>query len=257
MTMQDAADHFLAIKGALILAWLVLLFTAERMLPAARSLQRRGWARLSSNAVLWGINSALSVLLVVPVTVWAANHALPWRPLWWAGGLGLTLDLLLLDGLIYGWHRLNHRTALLWRFHSVHHLDRRLDTTTALRFHFGEVALATAARAVAVMVLAIPLVSVLIFETIVLAATIFHHSNLRLPPSLERALSLLVVTPAIHWVHHHRRQRDTDSNYATVLSLWDPVFRSRSPTLRTADLEIGVEGREEQPIIGLLAAPFR
>jgi sterol desaturase/sphingolipid hydroxylase (fatty acid hydroxylase superfamily) len=32
--------------------------------------------------------------------------------------------------------------AVLWRFHEVHHRDRHLDATTALRFHFGEVALA-------------------------------------------------------------------------------------------------------------------
>ncbi|MGH7123915.1 MAG: sterol desaturase family protein, partial [Stellaceae bacterium] len=90
-----------------------------------------------------------------------------------------------------------------------------------------------------------------------LIATIFHHSNLRLPPGLERALRLAIVTPSIHWVHHHRARADTDSNYSTVLSIWDPLFRSRSPTPRTPDLEIGVEGREELPVLGLVAAPFR
>ena len=78
-----------------------------------------------------------------------------------------------------------------------------------------------------------------------------------LAPGLERALSRVVVTPSIHWVHHHRIRADTDSNYATVLSLWDPLFRSRSRTRRTPDLEIGVEGREEEPVLGLIAAPFR
>ena len=91
----------------------------------------------------------------------------------------------------------------------------------------------------------------------VLAAAGFHHSNLKLPPRLERALSWVVVTPSIHWVHHHRIHRDTNSNYATILSLWDRVFRSRSPTRRTAEMEIGVEGREEEPLLMLLSRPFR
>jgi sterol desaturase/sphingolipid hydroxylase (fatty acid hydroxylase superfamily) len=99
--------------------------------------------------------------------------------------------------------------------------------------------------------------SVLVFETLLLVATMFHHSNLRLPPAFERALSRIVVTPSIHWVHHHRVRVDTDSNYATILSLWDPLFRSRSPHRRAPDMPIGVEGREERPLLGLVAAPFR
>jgi sterol desaturase/sphingolipid hydroxylase (fatty acid hydroxylase superfamily) len=138
----------------------------------------------------------------------------------------------------------------------VHHLDRFLDSSSALRFHFGEVLLSALARAAVIVVLAIPLASVLVFETLVLMAAMFHHSNLRLPATLERALSALVVTPSIHWVHHHRRRVDTDSNYSTIFSLWDPLFRSRSRTPRTADMAIGVEGREEQEILALIMAPF-
>ena len=242
-----------------VLLWLAVVFAAERLAPAAPFPIKavRPGARLLGNGVLWMINAALSVAVVVPVTAWAAGAAPQWRPLWWSGWGGLALDLLILDGLIYWWHRANHRAPFLWRFHSVHHLDRTLDSTTALRFPFGEVAISAAARAAVVLALAIPLASVLAFETLVLIATIFHHSNLRLPPGLERALSRAVVTPSIHWVHHHRTRSDTDSNYSTVLSIWDPLFRSRSKTRRTPDLEIGVEGREELGVLGLVAAPFK
>jgi sterol desaturase/sphingolipid hydroxylase (fatty acid hydroxylase superfamily) len=105
-------------------------------------------------------------------------------------------------------------------------------------------------------VFAIPLSSVLTFEALILVATGFHHSDLKLPPRLERALSWIVVTPSIHWVHHHRIRRDTDSNYSTILSLWDRLFASRSATRRTPDMEIGVEGREEQDLPKLLLRPF-
>jgi sterol desaturase/sphingolipid hydroxylase (fatty acid hydroxylase superfamily) len=181
----------------------------------------------------------------------------PWRPSWWSGAGGLVLDLVLLDFWIYWWHRANHRIPLLWRFHAMHHLDRVLDTSSALRFHFGEVLLSAAARAATIVLLGLPFVSVVAFEALVLGATIFHHSNLALPPRLEAALSRLVVTPSIHWVHHHRVRRDTDSNYATVLSLWDRLFASRSPRPRLAGMAIGVEGRDELALPQLLVAPFR
>jgi sterol desaturase/sphingolipid hydroxylase (fatty acid hydroxylase superfamily) len=256
--MQPSIETALAWKGAIITAWFALCFLVERLRPAAAArLAEPPSRRLARNLALWFVNIGLSALVVLPVSAWAAGHALPWRPRWWAGSTGLALDLLLLDGLIYWWHRANHEVPLLWRFHRVHHLDRFLDTSTAVRFHFGEVALSAAARAGVVVLLALPLVSVLVFEALVLAAAIFHHSNLRLPGRLERALALVVVTPSIHWVHHHRRRVDTDANYSTVLSLWDRVFRSRAPGRRTSDMAIGVEGAEELTLPGLVAAPFR
>jgi sterol desaturase/sphingolipid hydroxylase (fatty acid hydroxylase superfamily) len=185
------------------------------------------------------MNVALSPLAVVPISAYAAAHGLGWGPLWWRGAGALLVDLLVLDFLIYWWHRANHEVPFLWRFHGVHHLGRFLDTSSALRFHFGEVLLSALARALVILVLAIPLASVPVFETPVLMATMFHHSNLRLPPRVERALSWIVVTPSIHWVHHHRKRVDTDANYCTILSLRDPLFGSRSRTRREPDMEIG------------------
>jgi sterol desaturase/sphingolipid hydroxylase (fatty acid hydroxylase superfamily) len=255
--MQDAAAALLASKSLIVAAWLILLFVGERLLPAAPRPPDAGAARLMRNLALWAINVVLSPLIVVPVSAWAAGHGLFARPSWWQGLPGFLLDLVILDGLIYGWHRLNHQAPFLWRFHSVHHLDRFLDTTSALRFHFGEVLLSAAARVGVILVLALPLVSIVAFETLVLAAALFHHSNLRLAPRLERVLARLVVTPGIHWVHHHRRQADADANYATILSLWDPLFGSRAATRRTPDMAIGVEGRDEMGLLDLLRAPFQ
>ncbi|MEX0759276.1 MAG: sterol desaturase family protein [Tistlia sp.] len=260
--MESLQQELVTWKGFAVAVWLAALFLAERLRPAARPAPPApgepagGAGRLLRNAGLWSLTLLLSVLVVVPLTWWAAEQALGWRPAWWQGAGGLLLDLLVLDLLIYWWHRANHELPLLWRFHEVHHLDRFLDTTSALRFHAGEVLLSAAARALVVLLLGFPFVSVLVFETLVLTATLFHHSNLRLPGGLERALSRVVITPSIHWVHHHARRRDTDSNYGTILSIWDPLFGTRSPTARTPGMAIGVEGRRERSLGALLLQPF-
>jgi sterol desaturase/sphingolipid hydroxylase (fatty acid hydroxylase superfamily) len=163
----------------------------------------------------------------------------------------------MLDFLIYWWHRANHEWPLLWRFHEVHHLDRFLDSTTAIRFHFGEVLLSAGARAVVVLLLGFPFASIIAFESLLLCATIFHHSNLRLPAGFERSLSAVIITPGIHWVHHHAARADTDSNYGTLFSFWDRLFRTRSPTPRTPTMTIGVEGEGERALPALLLRPFR
>ena len=72
----------------------------------------------------------------------------------------------------------------------------------------------------------------LLFEALVLTRAIFHHSDARLPPRLEAALARVIITPSIHWVHHHAIRADTDSNYGTIFSFWDPLFRSQQPDAR-------------------------
>jgi sterol desaturase/sphingolipid hydroxylase (fatty acid hydroxylase superfamily) len=149
-------SDLLAYKGALVAVWLVGLFLAERFWPAAPlpvPVARAPLARLVRNLALAAINFLLSPLVILPLTALAAGHALAWRPVWWQGWPGLALDLLLLDFLIYWWHRANHQWHFLWRFHLVHHLDRTLDSTSALRFHFGEVLISAAARAGAILLL--------------------------------------------------------------------------------------------------------
>jgi sterol desaturase/sphingolipid hydroxylase (fatty acid hydroxylase superfamily) len=241
-------------KGGIVLSTLLLFLVLERLFPVARWVG--GVSRLAKNLAVAGCNFLIAPLIVIPVTVFAAGHAPEWRPELWSGWTGLVLDLLVLDLWIYWWHRANHEVPFLWRFHAVHHLDETLDATTALRFHFGEVALSAVVRAVVVFLVAMPLSSVVVFEILIAVVTIFHHSNLKLPRRLERALSFLVVTPSIHWIHHHAERADTDSSYATVLSVWDRLFGSRSRTMRTPDLPIGVEGMRDLPILKLLARPF-
>jgi sterol desaturase/sphingolipid hydroxylase (fatty acid hydroxylase superfamily) len=239
-------------KAAIVLSALIGIMIFERLFPAARRIASDGLARIGRNLSLAAINALLSPFVVVPLTAYAASHALDWRPIWW----NIALDILLLDLWIYWWHRANHEIRFLWRFHEIHHLDGFLDATTALRFHFGEVLLSALVRAAVIFALGVPLASVVVFETLLALATLFHHSNLRLPPAIERAISLAIVTPSIHWVHHHARQRDTDSNYATIFAWWDLVFRSRSPMQRTSEMVMGVEGQQERALADLVTRPF-
>ena len=263
--MDDPLAISPAAKAVAVGVWFAALLLAERLWPAATPPQAAhfpggpGWRRLARNGGLWLINVGLSLAIVLPLTQFAAGlwpQLGSWRPAWWSGLPGLALDLLLLDFLIYWWHRANHVVPLLWRFHEVHHRDEFLDASSAVRFHFGEVGLSALARAAIMIPLGLSLPAILAFETLVLISAIFPHSNLRLPPALERALSWIVVTPSIHWVHHHAVRADTDSNYATVLSLWDRLFASRSRHVRTPDMKIGVEGLAEENFGRLVALPF-
>jgi sterol desaturase/sphingolipid hydroxylase (fatty acid hydroxylase superfamily) len=187
--------------------------------------------RLLTNA---GIASVAAVGLrwaLLPAMVAAARAAqtrtdallprwgLPAGPTW-------LLSFLLLDYGNYGWHCLLHRFPWLWRFHQVHHSDLDLDVATAWRFHVGEMLFSILFRGGVVRLLGPPPLAVVAYEIVYEGATAFHHSNWKLPATLEKQLNRLVVTPRMHGIHHSIVQSETDSNYSIVFSFWDRLHRT-------------------------------
>ena len=249
--MQNLIEY----KGWIVAGVFVLLFAAEHIRPVV-TYSFHPVKRIIKNLSFWPFNIGLSLAFILPVTYWASQHALLARHEILGGLTGLALDILILDLFIYWWHRAVHEMPFFWRFHEVHHLDEHLDTTSAIRFHFGEIFFATFVRALVIITFAVPFTSVVIFEVLVLAFTLFHHSNMALPSLLESMLSKIIITPSIHWVHHHAIRKDTDSNYGTIFSFWDILFKSKSKTNRSVSMKIGVEGRKDRGFLKLLLSPF-
>jgi sterol desaturase/sphingolipid hydroxylase (fatty acid hydroxylase superfamily) len=229
-------------------AWGLTLFALERLFPARVAPDDH--RRIARNLAL-GLMVLIASPLIQKATLAVTGEIAPLVVL-----DNLLLQLLILDLWTYALHRAYHRVPLMWRLHAPHHFDAHLDVTSAVRFHLGEIIWSSILRLIPLLALGIPIETNLVFGTILTASAMFHHSNLRLPPGIERALSWVIVTPSIHWVHHHAVQRDTDANYASILSLWDHLFRSASPTRRTHEMVIGVEGIGEKPVGALLAFPF-
>ncbi len=233
-----------------------VLALAERVAPSAQRAEKADARRLFRNLALWALNTAMNPIITVPIAALAVSLDVWTRPQigFWPS---LTLDFLVLDLWTYCWHRANHLLPVLWRFHRVHHFDEFLDTTSAVRFHPGEVLISALARAPLIIVADIDLTSLVVFDALALAAALFHHSNVRLPAEVESGLRWFVVTPSHHWVHHHAIRVDTNSNYGLLLTIWDRFFRSWSPMARSPAMSIGVEGETDRSWLRLLLSPFR
>ncbi len=132
--------------------------------------------------------------------------------------------LLLLDLLVYAQHRLQHRVFLLWRFHAVHHADADMDASTSLRHHPGEVLTNACLITFLAIALGAPAWLFPVYGVISLSSGLFQHMNCRLPAGLECRLEWLLVTPAMHSLHHSVQAEHFDTNYGTVLSIWDRLF---------------------------------
>src|SRR5438094_7949957 len=94
---------------------------------------------------------------------------------------------------------------LFWLFHIVQHTVLDLDVSTAARFHFGEMVFSIGFLTLAVVAFGIPPIMLLVFFLCLEVATLFHHSNWRLPIRLERLLNSIDLTPRIHGILPHMR----------------------------------------------------
>jgi sterol desaturase/sphingolipid hydroxylase (fatty acid hydroxylase superfamily) len=247
-----------------VLAALLVLFALERIFPLRRA-TRALFTRLLINFALSALTFGVALVLVKP----AALRALHWSaerpfgmlqlvamPAW----LQWCAAFLLLDLSFYYWHVLNHRVPFLWRFHNVHHFDPDLDVSTGFRFHFGEVAMSGAFRVVQASLIGPTLEQFLAYELLFQVHTLFEHSNWRLPRKLERALTLVLVTPRMHGIHHSHFRDETNSNYSVVFSFWDRMHRSLRLDVPQARISIGVPGYSapgDNAVWRALTAPFR
>jgi sterol desaturase/sphingolipid hydroxylase (fatty acid hydroxylase superfamily) len=171
----------------------------------------------------------------------------------------VALAVVALDYTLYLWHVATHRVPFLWRFHVVHHADLDLDETTALRFHFGELALSVPWRAAQILVLGVSPTALSLWQTLLMLSILFHHSNVRLPVGVERRLNRLVVTPRMHGIHHSAVRAETDSNWSSGLTLWDRLHGTLRLDVAQDEIDVGVPAYRDPRELGLadlLSMPF-
>ena len=192
-------------------------------------------------------NNHIGVLNHVSVSLW----------------LSVPIAVLLFDCLIYWQHRLFHRIPMFWRIHRVHHADPHIDASTGLRFHPLEIALSLMVKIVAVLLLGAPVLAILIFEVLLNATSIFNHSNIKLAVKFDKLLRTLIVTQAMHRIHHSQVAAETDSNFGFNLSIWDRLFGSYTEEAKTGDdgIKLGLNEysspQTNTSLKTLLLMPFR
>ncbi len=206
--------------------------------------------RVVTNLAMAGLTAAVThgamVPVIEPLAEWVERRQaglvqrLP-APAW----LRDAIAVVLLDYTLYWWHVAEHRLRWLYRFHQVHHADLALDTSTALRFHFGEFLASVPWRAAQVVVIGASPRAVRLWQRLTMVSVLFHHSNARLPLWLERRLARVVMTPRLHGIHHSVVVSEQDSNWSSGLTFWDRLHGTYRANVPQDDIEIGVAAYRE------------
>lgn len=244
------------IRLSIILGLFALLALIEAMAPRRIRVQPRGrrwvtnWAITVLNTLaLRALAFALPLLAVgaaldAAAQGWGVFHQIGWPP-----AAELLLAVLIFDFAIWAQHLITHKVPILWRLHRVHHADRDIDVTTAIRFHPIEIALSMVLKIGLVYVIGPSALAIIVFEILLNGTAMFNHANIKLPLPLDAVLRRVLVTPDMHRVHHSTMRTEHDSNYGFALSIWDRMFGTyiAQPAKGHQEMEIGLEWQNNDP----------
>ena len=132
----------------------------------------------------------------------------------------VAVGLLLFELGGYAYHRLAHAVPALWRLHEIHHSSETMDWLASFRQHPLEIVLVTLAQNAPLVLLGVPLGAHAAVLVALKLATVFVHSNVRVPIG---PLRFVVATPRFH--HRHHQRDGAVANFAVVPALPRPAVR--------------------------------
>lgn len=179
----------------------------------------------------------------------------------WPVPIKVILTVVMLDFIIYLQHRVLHYVPLFWRFHQVHHCDTELDVTTGIRFHPVELLFSMLIKILGVVFIGGHPLGVLCFEILLNFGALFTHTNAKMPMVIETPLRWLIVTPAMHRVHHSDLDHERNSNFGFFFSMWDRLLGTYRPypQMGYPKMTLGLAWYRElkyQELWSLLSIPF-
>jgi sterol desaturase/sphingolipid hydroxylase (fatty acid hydroxylase superfamily) len=257
MTLQE----FLR-SVALAAAVMALISVVEVVIPLyARGSAARG--RASTNLSLtvlvftlnWVLMTAVAAIASISPAGGVSAMTLSGLPRWGQ----ILVSVVILDFFTYVAHWAMHKLPVLWRFHRVHHSDPFVDATTSFRFHPLEGLWRFLWILVPAVAFGLPAPAVVIYRLISLVNGLFEHANVSVPGKLDRGISWIWVTPNMHKIHHSSSPEQTDSNYGNILTVFDRLFRTFTPTEPAFALEYGLgdtDAKRVKSLRALLRMPF-
>jgi sterol desaturase/sphingolipid hydroxylase (fatty acid hydroxylase superfamily) len=183
------------------------------------------------------VQSYVMGIIIGRLIVWLDAHT-GWSNLGllaaWPIDAQLAFFIVTHDLYIYGFHRLQHASPLLWRLHEAHHSVPQVDWLSGVRSHALEILInQTIEFAPIVLLGAGPTVAVL-KGAISAIWGMFIHSNLDVRLG---KLQYVFNGPEMHRWHHDTDKAAHGKNFSTKLAIWDWLFGTAylpDPRLRKA-----------------------
>jgi sterol desaturase/sphingolipid hydroxylase (fatty acid hydroxylase superfamily) len=214
--MNEGSMSLQAWVGVSLLSVFLTMGAAEAIRPARRfpTVPYWAWIGLATILVLLAINHLVEILIPEE---WIRRYALIDARSWGVVE-SVALGVLTVSFVDYWFHRAEHRFAILWRIHQLHHSPDRVDLPGFVYTHPLEVLLLSL-QGILVnrFVFHLSPAAFLIAGACSSFCFMFQHWNVRTP----RWAGYVVQRPESHCIHHQVNHHA--SNYSN-LPIWDLLF---------------------------------
>jgi len=269
--LQQLIQHFQTLeqrpfeRAAYIVLGMLVLWIIEGSIPFIsmrykQSKLKHALVNLGFTAIHLALHTVFAIVIIA-ISNWCSQHT--FGVVYWLKAspiFTILISILVIDFFV-GWliHMLEHKIPFMWHFHVIHHTDNNVDVTTGLRHHPVESVFRAIFIFAGVWLSGAPMYAVMMYQTILVFATAFTHANISLPVWIEKWLSYIIVSPAMHKVHHHYKQPFTDSNYGAVFAIWDRIFGTWMH-LDKQQIQYGLDryyaNEKDEEFVSLLKYPF-
>lgn len=207
-----------------IVIFAVLIVIVERVRPQdqGQKLFRKGfWADFAFYSIIQSaLLGALITTIVLAVNAWTGASQAGWVSDWpfW---IQLLFFVVTHDFYIYCFHRLQHKSKVLWRTHEAHHSVEDVDWVAGSRSHALEIFINQTIEFAPMILLGANPIMPAVKGAVSAIWGIFIHANIdvRLGP-----LSYIINGPEMHRWHHAKDIPRVGVNFATKFAFWDYLF---------------------------------
>jgi sterol desaturase/sphingolipid hydroxylase (fatty acid hydroxylase superfamily) len=182
------------------------------------------------------------------INLWPSSQSL---------GFQVVVALLIADMATYFRHRLFHASALLWRFHRIHHSMEELYWIRSAYTHPLEQLCILTAIMLPIALLGAGEGVVAIVAFVFGLSGLLQHANI---DSRSLVLNYVFATPEVHRIHHSTDEQRSHSNFSAFFVLMDLLFGTYyQPARASGPLQVGLEGVTVFPrdFLTQLAMPFQ
>jgi sterol desaturase/sphingolipid hydroxylase (fatty acid hydroxylase superfamily) len=138
-------------------------------------------------------------------------------------------------------HYLTHKVRFLWCFHAVHHSSENMNSSVTLTTFFVENLYSEFFAATFCMLLGLQplmLVTIMILDSI--WGAFVHISEDSLKNARLGFLEKFILTPSHHRVHHGRNHLYMDTNFCSIINIWDILFKTYQKEDKTVPIDYGI-----------------
>ncbi|MDN3548571.1 sterol desaturase family protein [Mucilaginibacter aquaedulcis] len=218
-------EKLLTITTTILVLWVIMIITLERIIPYRKGLKffREGfWIDLVWYTL---IQSYFLKIFIFDYLIAPVQHHFNWSAIQfvknWPVAVQVLFFLVTHDLYIYLFHRLQHRSKLLWRTHEAHHSGKEVDFLSGSRSHIVEIIINQTIEFAPIILLGADPAVIPIKALLDAMFGMFIHGNIRV--NLGK-LKYIINTPELHLWHHANYIEVFHANFATKFAIWDHLL---------------------------------